>query len=262
MDKKKILVVDDEESVPTLIKRALTVEGYDVITARNGQEALETLKSGAPHLIILDMNMPKMGGIAFYHSIANTYDASPRYPVLVLTGRGGLETVFQDFKIDGFMTKPFEIEGLGLKVKEIMEKHYGKEKTASFKQKTLKAHKVLLVEDDDETFDQLTLLLMNAGYLIRRVRMVQDVYLAVKAERPDIILMKLGTFQSLGPEVMVASRISHTAETKTPILMYVSDNAGCPVDVALSVQNSDGVAGLVPYTELKEILPMLEKVLA
>lgn len=262
MDKKKILVVDDEASVVQLLKRVLTEDGYDVITASNGQEALDTLKSGAPQLIILDMNMPKMGGIAFYHSIANTYDSSPRYPVLVLTGRGGLEAVFQDFKVDGFMTKPFEISGLSLKVREIMEKHYGKETSAAFKPKSAKAHKVLLVEDDDEVFDQLTLLLMNSGYLIRRVRMVQDVYLAVKAEKPDVVLMKLGTFQTLGPETMVASRLSRSAETQTPVLIYMSENAGCPVEVFLSVQNSDGVTGLIPYSELKDILPALGKVLA
>lgn len=60
---KKILVVDDEESIVTLLSYNLERAGYDVVTARDGEEALEKAASEQPDLIVLDLMLPKMDGI-------------------------------------------------------------------------------------------------------------------------------------------------------------------------------------------------------
>jgi two-component system alkaline phosphatase synthesis response regulator PhoP len=62
MAKKKIMVVDDEENLVELVKAILEVEGYDILTASNGNECLEKLKTVNPDLILLDMMMPGMSG--------------------------------------------------------------------------------------------------------------------------------------------------------------------------------------------------------
>ncbi|MCK4532079.1 MAG: response regulator, partial [Candidatus Aenigmarchaeota archaeon] len=59
---KKIMVVDDEESLIELVTAVLEQEGYEIITAMNGEEALERLKTEKPDLILLDMMMPGMSG--------------------------------------------------------------------------------------------------------------------------------------------------------------------------------------------------------
>lgn len=123
MGKGKILVIDDEKDITELLDEILSGEGYEVTTASNGKDALQSVGRCAPDLVILDMCMPKGGGVSFLHSIASHVDGSPRYPVLILTGRSEYETVFHDLPIDGFMTKPFQIPKLLEKVEKIVQKH-------------------------------------------------------------------------------------------------------------------------------------------
>ena len=106
--KKTILLVDDEADLVDLVKFQLIAKGYNAIVTHNGLEALEVLKKVSPDLIILDMNMPGMGGVEFYNKISTGHKRS-RYPVLVVTARANLEETFKDVEIDGFLTKPFDI---------------------------------------------------------------------------------------------------------------------------------------------------------
>ena len=70
---KKILLIDDEIDLQQLIKTVLSSKGYNVTTADNGQDGLEKLEAADPDLIILDMNMPKMGGVEFYQRICDAW---------------------------------------------------------------------------------------------------------------------------------------------------------------------------------------------
>ncbi len=118
-DKKIILVIDDEVDLAEMIGFQLMARGFEVVTAHNGQEGLERLKTINPQLIILDMNMPKMGGIDFYKNICDS-SANPRYPVFVLTARANMEKLFKDFNVAGFLAKPFEIGELVEKIEMII----------------------------------------------------------------------------------------------------------------------------------------------
>ena len=103
---KTILLIDDEIDLQQLVKIALKSKGYTIETANNGLEGLAKLETLKPDLIILDMNMHKMGGLEFYQTICYGTD-KPRYPVLVLTARANMEQLFKQLNIDGFMAKPF-----------------------------------------------------------------------------------------------------------------------------------------------------------
>lgn len=123
MDKKKnILLVDDEVDLVDLIKFQLKAKGYDVVTACDGLDALEKLKSVIPDLIILDVNMPRMGGLEFCNKITTAHGRL-KYPVLILTARANLEKTLKDIDVDGFMPKPFEIDKLIAEVDRIMTSH-------------------------------------------------------------------------------------------------------------------------------------------
>ena len=113
--KKTILLIDDEVDLVDMVKFQLIAKGYNVVAAHDGLEGLEKLKNIKPDLIILDINMPKMGGLEFYGRIATEHGRS-KYPVLVLTARANLEKTFKDINVDGFMPKPFEIDQL---IKEV-----------------------------------------------------------------------------------------------------------------------------------------------
>jgi len=107
MGKGIVLIIDDEEPIRELIKSLLEPEGFQIFTASNGEVGLEMLKNMLPDLIILDMNMPKMGGVEFYSHIAKPEDGSPTIPVLVLTGRGNMQSMFEGLEVNGFLAKPF-----------------------------------------------------------------------------------------------------------------------------------------------------------
>ena len=101
-----ILLIDDEVNLQQLMKITLKSRNYHVETANNGLEGLTKLETVKPDLIILDMNMPKMGGLEFYQKICDG-NSRPKYPVLVLTARANMEQLFKQLNIDGFMAKPF-----------------------------------------------------------------------------------------------------------------------------------------------------------
>ncbi len=122
MQHKTILVIDDEKAICDLIKVLLEAEGAQVLTAHNGEEGLKVLEKMIPDLIILDMNMPKMNGIEFYSKIAKPDDATPTIPVLVLTGRGNMKAMFEEFHVDGFLSKPFQASELLGMVSQILQR--------------------------------------------------------------------------------------------------------------------------------------------
>ncbi len=108
---KKILIVDDEADLAQMIAFQFSAKGFQTKIASDGVEALNQLQNFTPDLIILDVNMPRMGGIEFYNKICNS-NGKPLYPVLVLTARANIKDLFQPFDIDGFIIKPFEIDQL------------------------------------------------------------------------------------------------------------------------------------------------------
>lgn len=89
MSRESILVIDDDESIRTLLRLVLTDEGYEVVTAVDGGAALDELRRpgcGTPSLILLDLNMPCVDGRAFLRAYRDL--AGPHAPVILLTGTG------------------------------------------------------------------------------------------------------------------------------------------------------------------------------
>lgn len=130
-DVKTILIVDDETEIVESLKDLLTESGYKVESAGNGVEGLERLAKISPHLIILDMNMPKMGGIAFFKQITSAIDGKLKYPVLAVTGRSNLESLMKEFEVDGFLSKPYQFEKLLEEIQKILAKRYGADDTGA-----------------------------------------------------------------------------------------------------------------------------------
>lgn len=104
---KKILAVDDEAGIRSLLKESLEMEGYLVYTAKNGMEAMESLKY-QPDLIIMDINMPGMDGYTVCEKIRDYVDC----PILFLTARTEEQDRVNGFKSGGddYIIKPFGME--------------------------------------------------------------------------------------------------------------------------------------------------------
>lgn len=121
---QKILIVDDEAHLRMLISQALEDledEGVELLTAGNGEEALETIKAEKPNLVFLDVMMPKMSGFDVCHAVKNELGMKEVHIVL-LTAKGQEfdKQKGQEVGADLYMTKPFDPDALLAKAKEVL----------------------------------------------------------------------------------------------------------------------------------------------
>ncbi|MHB1416132.1 MAG: GGDEF domain-containing response regulator [Chloroflexota bacterium] len=109
----KILIVDDEDHILDLLDTFLRLEGYETLTAKTGVEAVDVAKRELPHLILLDLMLPDMDGLAvcrrLRQSIRTTY-----IPIIMLTARQGVGDKVEALSIgaDDYITKPFNLQEL------------------------------------------------------------------------------------------------------------------------------------------------------
>ena len=122
-DQKTILLIDDEVDFVKMLKGVLESEGYCVAVAHNGFEGLKRLRTINPHLIILDMNMPKMGGIEMLRKLRN--DSKGRdIPVIMFTNLGDNENVANAIELgsnDYLVKSNWTLENIMAKIKEKLE---------------------------------------------------------------------------------------------------------------------------------------------
>ena len=132
-----ILLVDDEKRFRESSQRLLTGRGYDVITAEDGQRALDFLSRNSVDLILLDLKMPVMGGEEFLQAMHPLY---PDIPVVVITGHGTLDTAVNCMKKGAydFLTKPFDIPQLILSIQRALEKRNLERKAKSYQEETVR----------------------------------------------------------------------------------------------------------------------------
>jgi two-component system KDP operon response regulator KdpE len=114
-DKPNILVVDDEPQITRVLKTALSSRGYSIRTATDGDEAVQTMKEWPPDLLITDLAMPNMDGLALCKHVR----AKSQLPIIVLSVRGEEQTKVQalDAGADDYVTKPFNMNELLARVR-------------------------------------------------------------------------------------------------------------------------------------------------
>jgi CheY-like chemotaxis protein len=106
---EKVLVVDDEADVVELLESCFTLRGYEVISARNGQEALAKVHQEQPDVVLLDIMMPVFDGYEICRIIKNNTETK-HIPVIFITAKGRQADIERGFELraDGYVVKPFE----------------------------------------------------------------------------------------------------------------------------------------------------------
>ncbi len=104
---RPILVVDDDDGIRELVSVALGEEGYTVVTASNGQEALDRVAAYAPGLILLDLWMPVLDGAAFLKAYRRAAEAPA--PVIMLAAATNAAAIAFQEHADAFLAKPFDL---------------------------------------------------------------------------------------------------------------------------------------------------------
>ncbi|MDH5761829.1 MAG: UDP-3-O-acyl-N-acetylglucosamine deacetylase [Nitrospinota bacterium] len=125
MPKERVLIVDDEINIVTSLQEILNDEGYEIVTAADGLDALEIVQSEPPDLVLLDIWIPGMDGIEVLQAI-KTYH--PEIEVLVMSGHGTIDTAVKATKLGAydFIEKPFSLNQLVGSVERALKQKKGR----------------------------------------------------------------------------------------------------------------------------------------
>lgn len=109
----KLLVVDDEKDITDTLAKTLKREGYEVVVAYDGEEALQKVKQDDPDIILLDLVMPKLNGFEVLKEIREKYKDKWR-PAIIISAKVDLESVKKgyDLEADHYLTKPCSTENI------------------------------------------------------------------------------------------------------------------------------------------------------
>src|SRR5690242_9516602 len=116
----RILLVDDEQSVQTLLSYPLRKDGYDVVSARDGQEAMQRFTEGRYDLVILDLMLPRLDGI----EVCRRMRSRSQVPIIMLTAKGDEidKVVGLEMGADDYITKPFSVREFRSRVKAALRR--------------------------------------------------------------------------------------------------------------------------------------------
>jgi two-component system, OmpR family, KDP operon response regulator KdpE len=182
MNNATILVVDDEPQIRRVLRSTLSSQGYVITEAKTGEEAVESVRKNKPDLVLLDVNMPGMGGIEACREIRGSSEA----PIIMLTVRNAErdKVAALDAGADDYVVKPFGIEELLARIRaalrrfapgDAMPPYVSKELTLDFesRQLTVRGQEVHLTPKE---FDVLKHLIGNQGKPLTHRRILQSVW--------------------------------------------------------------------------------------
>lgn len=118
--KERILVVDDEASIRRILETRLAMIGYDVVTAADGEEALDTFRDSGPDLVVLDVMMPKLDGYGVCQELRKESDV----PIIMLTALGDVADRITGLELgaDDYVVKPFSPKELEARIRSVLRR--------------------------------------------------------------------------------------------------------------------------------------------
>jgi two-component system KDP operon response regulator KdpE len=181
----RILVVDDESAIRRALRPPLVELGFQVVDASRGEEALQTLRAGAFDVVLLDVNMPGIGGI---ETLRRIRAFAPRLPILMLTVRDAEEEKVEALELgaDDYVTKPFSMRELIARIRTAVRRarapiraedtpiEIGELRLDPVKRKVAKRGQ--LVHLTRKEFDILYCLMSHAGRVITYARLLTAVW--------------------------------------------------------------------------------------
>ncbi len=177
-----ILVADDEPQIRRVMRTTLSAQGYTVLEARDGEEALELLRNERADLVLLDVNMPRLDGLAACREIRRGSDV----PIIMLTVRNSEHDKVSalDAGADDYVVKPFGVEELLARIRAALRRSASVESVPAINVKDLSIdfdRRVVTVKGEQvrltpKEFDLLRLLVSNKGKAVAHRRLLQAVW--------------------------------------------------------------------------------------
>lgn len=193
MTSAKILIVDDAQQVRRVLRTALSAEGYTIFEAATGEEALESIRTSTPDAILLDVNMPGIGGLEACREIRRTLDV----PILMLTVRNAErdKVLALDAGADDYVVKPFGMQELLARIRAALRRRMPQGKEAAFTAKDFAVDfeaRLVTVRGRDvhltpKEFELLRHLVLNAGKPLTHRRLLQAVWGPDYGDEPEYL---------------------------------------------------------------------------
>jgi len=193
MTSAKILIVDDAQQVRRVLRTTLSAEGYTIFEAATGEEALESIRTSTPDAILLDVNMPGIGGLEACREIRRTLDV----PILMLTVRNAERDKVHalDAGADDYVVKPFGMQELLARIRAALRRRMPQGKDVAFTAKdfavdfearlvTVRGREVHLTPKE---FELLRHLVLNAGKPLTHRRLLQAVWGPDYGDEPEYL---------------------------------------------------------------------------
>lgn len=217
---KKILVVDDEKEIRNLLDIYLSNEGYKVVKASDGEEALNIVESDNIQLIVLDIMIPKMDGIEVCRKIREKLSI----PILMLSAKSEDMDKIQDIMTgaDDYMTKPFNPLELTVRVKALLRRAYyfnntvDTENVINIESLTIDKNKHRVTVDDKEItltsreFDILYLLATNRGVVFSTEDIFKKVWKEKYYQSNNTVMVHMSRIREKIEKYMNGTKIIHT----------------------------------------------------
>jgi two-component system, OmpR family, KDP operon response regulator KdpE len=182
MNKATILVVDDESQIRRVLRATLSSNGYDVVEAKDGQEAIDMVIRERPDLILLDVNMPGMSGLEACSKIRLSYEG----PIIMVTVRNSEQdkVVALDAGVDDYVVKPFAIGELLARIRAVFRRFSSEEPLPKIETPELSIDLERRIVDvrgrrvhlTPKEFDVLRTLVIQQGKPLTHKRVLQTVW--------------------------------------------------------------------------------------
>ena len=196
-----ILVVDDEPQIARVLKTTLASHGYSIRTARDGDEAVQVMKEGPPDLLVTDLRMPNMDGVALCRHVR----AKSEVPIIELSVRGEERAKVEalDAGADDYVTKPFSVNELLARVRAALRRAAAAKKPQSEQvievgdfRIDLEAHSVQVrnreVRLTPKEFDLLVYLARHPGKVITHRALLAGVWGPTSTQQPEYLRVFIG----------------------------------------------------------------------
>lgn len=178
----QILVVEDDQDIQELLQNYLENEGYQVVVASDGEEAIDVFHKENPDLVLLDIMLPKLDG----YSVCKAMREEADLPIIMLTALDSEQNQIQgfDLKVDDYITKPFSIPLLLKKIEAVLRRTVGYQVTSKITYKNmvfdLEEYRVFIddrsVDLTQREFELLKILLQNQGKILTRQMLLNRVW--------------------------------------------------------------------------------------
>ena len=178
----KILVVEDQQEIRELIAKYLIKEGYDVIVAKQGFEALEAFENQNIHLVLLDVMMPGIDGFQVLEAIRKVSDV----PVIMLTAKQEEVDRLKGFQlgVDDYVSKPFSPRELIKRIQVFLKRvyHEGNEIVYQYQNIRLFSKSITLMKDQDQIeitaaeYKVLAAFMKNKGQILSREQLIEQAF--------------------------------------------------------------------------------------